>query len=729
IGDYQVTATVEKDQQIVAAAQTGLYLRYISHNPFFLGLSLSFAGKEYRKISLMEEVSKLGVEAGCGPEMADIALRYNLRFTTRLEGPEGFPPALPNTPENQDLLSLDSQGKPRSNPWNPTNYDVGLAHPRVWQGRAAGTREQLEKYAAFPNVGPFIPTNDDFQEYYRTSWSPYSKEWFKALTGKDAPLPNTDQDGRFERAKGIIPDDDTWLQWKLFTADQVNGGYNQALKEAKDQTMPGTRIGPLTGMQIPFWYDSTYPPVHYRGLDLLSYYYYLVYWQPLVGNLWWPEVVRMANRGKPQWVTPDVYTIQETTYYKNTFYLTLAGGIHALSYYAYGEMKPQGRQFLTSEASPVIRRLGPVEFRLKPAQRRVGLYLSVAHQAYEWDYPLRAIYAYANLLGAHIDVEPTCREELLQPDIQRYDALVLWNTDWLSASEIDGFRNYIKHGGVVYQDASCEASIPGAQRLDFDLAMGKAKPQSNPNDMLIGGPSIHDYLLPERVQIVGGSVLQQFKSAIEPELPTVVVRTFEAAGARYAWLVNIHDHDEYEYISSRTRAGLRVPDQEKAQQEVIDFLKARGIYDKPLTCPVKLPADAQAVYNLSQGGLLPVTGGKCTVTMDRLGGTLIGLYPSAVQELRLTMLTPNPTLGKSLLYELRVLGADGRMMPGLIPLEIEVRDGAGVVQAEYMATDVAEAGRYLGEFIPAKNSVAGTWRLTIKELLSGKSAVAEVKLQ
>lgn len=729
VGDYCIKAMVEKDRQVVAAARTGLYLRHVSRNPFFFALWLPGAWKEHRKLTLMEEVSRMGVEAVCGPELADMALRYNLRFTQRIEGPVGFPTALPDARENQDLLILNGQLKPVSNPWSPLCYDVGLAHPEVWHGRAEGTREQIEKLAAYPNLVRIIPTNDDFQEFYKLNWSPYCREWFKALTGQEAPLPKVDKDGRPERAKGIIPDDDAWFQWKLFIADQVNGGYNRALKEAKDRAMPGARIGPVTGMQVPFWYEGTYPPVHYRGFDLLSYYYYLVYWQPLIGNLWWPEVVRMANRGKPQWVTPDVYTVEETTYYKNTFYLTLAGGIHGLHYYAYSEMKPQGRQFLTQEGVRIIRRLGPVLARLKPATRSVGLYLSVAHQAYEWDYPLRAIYPYANLLGAHIDVEPTCREELLQPEILCYDALVLWNTDWLTEAEVEGFKAYMKRGGVVLQDTGCEATIPGAQRLDFDLALGKAqKPQSNPNDMLVGRPALQDYLVPDRVRTVAESALNRFKSPIEPESPSVVVRTFEAAGARYAWLVNIHDAEEYAYINSRTMAGRKVADPVKAQQEVIDFLKARGVYDRPLECPVKLPANAKAVYDLSQGGQLPVDGGKCTVKMDRLGGALVGLYPSAVQEVRLTVHTRKPEPGKAVLYEVRVMGADGRLMGGLIPLEIELKDGEGVRQAEYSTTDAAEGGRYLGDFIPAKNSSKGKWRLTVKELLSGKTVKAEMDI-
>ncbi|MBI4028273.1 MAG: hypothetical protein HY360_25025 [Verrucomicrobia bacterium] len=680
-------------------------------------------------MTLMEEVRAMGVEAVCAPNLADMALRYNLRFVQRIEGPEGFPTALPSNSEDRDLLLLDSKLKPVPNPWSPTLCNVALAHPRVWHGRADGTQEQIEKLAAYPNLVRFIPTNDDFQEYYKLNWSPYCREWFKALTGQESPFPKLDKDGRAERAKGIIPDDDSWFQWKLFIADQVNGGYNRALKEAKDRVMPAARIGPVTGMQVPFWYEGTYPPVHYRGFDLLSYYYYLMYWQPLIGNLWWPEVVRMANRGKPQWVTPDVYTIEETTYYKNTFYLTLAGGVQGLHYYAYSEMKPQGQQVLAQEASRIVRRLGPVLCRLKPATRRVGLYLSVAHQAFEWDYPLRAIYAYANLLGAHIDVEPTCREELFEPEIHRYDAIVLWNTDWLTESEVDGFKAYMKRGGTVLQDAGCEAVIPGAQRLDFDLAMGKTqKTQSHPNDTLIGRPSLQDYLVPESVQTTAESALSQFKSAVEPDSPSVIVRTFEATGVRYAWLVNIHDAEEYAYISSRTRAGLKVADPARAQQEVIDFLKARGVYDKPLACPVKLPPKTGTVYDLSQGGRLPVDGGKCTVKMDRLGGTLVGIYPSAVQEVRLIVHTRKPEPGKAVLYEVRVMGADGRLMRGLVPLEIELKDGDGKVQEEFSATEAAEGGRLLGDFIPAKNSPKGKWLLTIKELLSGKTAKAEISI-
>lgn len=729
VGDYVVTVSVREDGKTVCAKEEPLFIRYTSQNPFFLGLWVPGTSNALRELMLMDELKEMGVEPVGGAEMADAALRANLRFTQRIEGPAGFPGALPPDSADKDLLMLDSKLKPSPNPWQPAYFDVGLVHPLVRQGRAQGTMDQIKVLKSYPNLYPMIPTNDDFQEYYKMDWSAYSQELFKAITGREAPIPVNDKDGFVEGPKGIIPDNDRWLQWKMFCAADINGAYNQVLKEAKDRVMPGAKIGPVTGMQLPFWYEGTYPPAHYRDFDLLSYYYYLFYWQPLIGNLWWPEVVRMDNRGKLQMVTPDVYTINEPSYYKNTFYLTLAGGVHSLMYYAYNEMAPSGRQVLTDEISKVVKRLGPVIYRLKPATRRVGFLLSVTHQAHDWIHPSIAIYPYANLLAAHIDVEAVCREEILKSDICRYDAILLWNTDWLTESEATALKQYIQRGGVVIQDAGCEAVVEGAKRLDFDLAMGKNKlSQTDPVDARTGRPGLGDYLIPERVKLVEDSILNKFKSPIGVDSPYVVVRTFEAKGVRYAWLVNIHTHEEYEFIRVRTLAGLKVDDPVAAQKEVTEFLKKQGVYDKQMTCKITLP-ETVVVYDLIKGQQLPVSGNQCSVTMDRLGGTLIGLYPSPLQEIKFILHTKKPEAGKEVLFEARFFDQSGCLMKGLVPISVEVKNGKGEVQPEYSQTYAAESGRYLGTIIPAQSAGKGTWTVTVKELLSNKTAVLTFDMQ
>jgi len=85
----------------------------------------------------------------------------------------------------------------------------------------------------------------------------------------------------------------------------------------------------------------------------------------------------------------------------------------------YTEANQVGWDSLGKLGNTVVKPLYPFLGKLRPARTSVGLLLPYTQWCYNWLYPTSAVYPFANLLGAHVDVQPTCEEEVLSGDAAR----------------------------------------------------------------------------------------------------------------------------------------------------------------------------------------------------------------------------------------------------------------------------------------------------------------------
>ena len=737
VGDYDLDLTLSIADREPLRASTPLYLRRVSSNPFFLGVWGNPPTNRFRQQGYIEDLMAHNMELVCGPTFADLALRHGLRFLQRIEGPEGFPTGVNAEKESADVVLLQEDGKPKANPWTPSLVVSGLAHPRIVSGRMHGTAEQIAANAACPNLFPYILTNDDFSVYYRCDWSPYVLELFRQRTGRTVSPPQYGKNGLVDKPKGVVPDDDPWLLFKEFIAGDVIGYYNRMNTRGKDQGLPHGRLGPVPGnMQIPLWTQGQYPPLQFgeNGFDLLSYYYYNGYWVPLLGNLWNDEIARLGNRNLPLWTTPDIYCGgDEPSYSRQTFFLHLAGGVSGLNYYSYSSRLASAWAEV-GRLSTVIRELGPLLAALKPAQKRVGLFMPFAHWACDWLYPTLGVYPFANLLSAHIDVEPVCREELLAGRGVQYDAILAWNADWVSASAAQALQACSRRGTKVILDAACAVDIPGASRLEFDLAMGNGKPSaSDAADARFGRPGIRDYHFPDRIDLVRQSIGAIVPPLYDSPSDELIIRAFEADGVTYLWLVNIHTREEYEYLRARAGAGVKVVDPEKALAEMRTFLRGRGVYDKPFETTLTLPDGEFVICDVLTRRELPKTAAGdgsalCGVSMERLGGTLLALYPARVETVELNVYPGHGRRQHTRIIEVRIRDTRGRLLPGLLPAHIEVLFPDGTV-APYGGYVAIRNGRYMFDIEPAENEPRGEWTVKVTELAFGTEGETELTHQ
>ena len=278
----------------------------------------------------------------------------------------------------------------------------------------------------------------------------------------------------------------------------------------------------------------------------------------MLGNLYWDEIARMNNRNWNCGSSPNVATRRSPLTPGNTFFLHLAGGCQGINYFTYAEVKPVDWKELGRLGNAVVRPYYPFLGKLRPVQTQNGLLLPYTQYAHTSSYPAEALYAYANLLGTHLDVQPTCEEEVLSGYIRNYKTILLWHVEWMRESVVKALENYIAKGGVVLADSTTIVPIKGAIRLPVDLAMGDKKSKPDVNDLRFGGPGIKDYLHPDRVADIGKAVGKYAQPWADCADSTLVVRRHAYRGVTYLWLVNVHNQEEYEYIRSHN-AGLASP--------------------------------------------------------------------------------------------------------------------------------------------------------------------------
>ena len=741
-GDYSLRVV-----PAVGAAGKALWEDTVSLCPrhddptFFFGVSGVGAKNPYRQELMLKDLVSHGMQNGSAAEetpagILDLTLKYGLRFGMRAHGS-----ATKLTPEEvEEAQRRGPKGEKLPGAWEGGRPIHGLLSAKLREQSAADMAQQVKKMAAWPAAWPRCHTNDDYSMYYGYDWSELAKRTFKEKTGLEAPVPpelaklgaNFRDVGAIAHAPGIIPDNNAWLQWNIFCSRDIGGAYNKALTDACVAAAPGMQVGPVPGnMQLPLWCQGQYPPHDFGadGFNLLQYYYYLDYWQPTIGNLYWNDTARINNRGLELWSMPDCAYQPSPTYYTNTFFLQVAGGVQGINYYTYTEAIPVAWDSIGKIANTIVKPLYPFLGKLRPARTSVGLLLPYTQWCYNWLYPTSAVYPYANLLGAQADVQPTCEEEVLSGDAARYKVLLLWRVQYLRQSVVTALENYIAKGGVVICDATTQVPIKGAIKSSVDLAMGDGKSNPDPNDPRLGGPGIMDYLHPEVVSAVRKGLEPYAQPWADCADPTLITRRHEYHGVTYLWLVNIESQADYEYVRPRLGAGARPEDPEKAKQEAVAYLAQRAA--KRFQPLVTIPAGNWAAYDVLQGKRITLNkaGGRLgfQADMEALGGQLVALYPEPIARVAVEV-GKQITRGQSVPLTVRVLGASGKPLAGTQPLAVEVITPAGT-WVELTGAHATEDGVWTATLNPAVNDAAGPWRVLAREVSSGMRGEAGVAVK
>ena len=134
-----------------------------------------------------------------------------------------------------------------------------------------------------------------------------------------------------------------------------------------------------------------------------------------------------------------------------------------------------------------------------------------------------------------------------------------------------------------------------------------------------------------------------------------------------------------------------------------------------------IPAGNWAAYDVLKGRRVPLQkeGDRLAFTadMERLGGTLIALYPEPVAHV-VCAVPGRVARGQETILRVTVNGPDGKPIIGTQPLAVTVLTPKGE-WAEVTGAHATEDGVWSTPIHPAVNDPAGTWKIRVKELSSG----------
>lgn len=384
-----------------------------------------------------------------------------------------------------------------------SRYSSSLGSPFSPIARAA-MRQQVKRYleSAGDHPGLIAIAFDDEYSFrvgtdkatgrrYYGDYSPSARAHFLAETGLQPPFPPSAPPGT------VFSDELPYFRWREvigMPGDATTQGLASSWADLR-QVVQTLRPDVLT---------TTWSGGEYGELDVIMDYGYPAIWEPkphfkvghgridfdfdrrrarqrsaqptpvwaLLG--WWSDDLS----GQPGWYVED---------FRLNTVLALAKGVKAINWHTAGPApkaadKPNGGVLSRPELHDEMIRLGrwlrvhgPMYARLAtPVKGRIAVLWSEddrAGKVHRANQPLHPGWFYPALRIAGYEVDVVTDEHIMRGELSKYEALVLTDFDYASASLWDAIRAFSETGGkLVIADAATDLSPEGAVRLPFSHA-------------------------------------------------------------------------------------------------------------------------------------------------------------------------------------------------------------------------------------------------------------------
>ena len=732
--DYRVkSAVLDATGRVLASSEKTVGVRLVPRAPFPFGQWGIVAETPEQGERIMADLAShnttmvfLGdVEPVFLASVANQALKHDMPFAIRTSvfydaqrlGQD--PAARMKYPNGQDV-PLHSE---------PRHHTACLGQPEFRRLAAESQRQGVARAATYPAFSGWVFTSDDVHLY---DWSCYCAKCVKLFRTKYGIAPPALPSPEKIRAKkGIVPDNDPWVLWNRFRSSDILGGYNSALREATEQVFPDALLGPISGGVPMHVRHGHNPPDDLARFSLLSFYYYPHYLSPIPGYVFACGMARIGNRGdRPLAVLTQSYSLAndysyaDEAFVRNEFYTLLAGGAQAIGFYQYREMLPETWASF-AELGAVARRLGPLFARLRPGPAHLGFLAPSTTAVHESGWPMRGGSGFAsfiNLLRTHHQVEPVGEEEITRGQGPRYKGIIIANIDWLVESCHSQLVKYQQKGGILLVDRDTEVPFPFSrsskvsqiQRRLRQISFDQSTPTSSGHYPIPFSPDVA-----HRIRLELDRLWPPFAAAESEDL---LIRTSRAGRTTYLWVVDTYSIDEFE----RLRQGQGNKGDWALKRA---FMAARGAYGASVVRKISVQGGPYAPYDLVASK--PLTSRQVgdrtefQVTIPRLGGTLVGLYPCRVARVQLDA-PQKVRCGDQLQFHVRVEPHGAETPASYLPLEINVVEPTGTL-SRYSYYGVARDGKLTKTISTARNDRAGWWNVRVRELSSGLSANARVE--
>jgi len=517
---------------------------------------------------------------------------------------------------------------------------------------------------------------------------------------------------------------DDWFPFVMFRASILGEALSQwaaAARAASPDALVTSLLHSPTLLA-----DGAYPPLQAKGLPIITTTASLNGPAGMMMPAIAADLQRMGNLDKRLWFMPEIADDADLDEIRAAIFLAMARKADGIVYpkgvdYALdrpgigpGSLDVQAS---ISSVNHTLTRLGDMLLALEKPRDDVAILYSVTEHIARVGrdpvkdpeataYPWTLIAAHDACLLAHFPATFVTEEELLGAQRVSAKVILVVGLNRLRPEVKGALEQHIAAGGVVVTDSTTKAVIDGARPLGIefpDIHQYDAEAAKKPPD------EKSDPLLARRDVVVQGKLLYPLLAPLRTELklhverdyttadPDMVVCDQRCGAGRYVFLVNNTQRPDFcrglkwELAAAQTRLTLRAGTY--AVYEAVEGKRVYPMRDKGHpTLALVLPPGALRIFALLPE---PIAG----VSITQASHSRAGLALAA------------KVCGESSLFGARGINA-------AIPIEITIADPTG---RERLRVFRAHSPKGYQETLPvARTDQAGTWTVTVRELLSGQ---------
>ncbi|MDO9464432.1 MAG: hypothetical protein Q7J67_03955 [bacterium] len=429
-----------------------------------------------------------------------------------------------------------------------------------------------------------------------------------------------------------------------------------------------------------------------------------------------PDYVREAT-----WLVisqrPDVLTyypggINDFTNPRNDPNANLPETLGAIAQVTRLLVKPYGPAILDSERwKPRVALLASAVGAWFGGYGGTGAYLPNLGWAGEQTLPYATL-----LLMNHAPFDVLLDDDLIEGAASRYETLVLPLSCMVTQSMADRLKEFIAAGGRVIVNEPFRLDLPGAIRTRYNFAFEHHTRGNTAAEHLVTAHEhrkrVEKYAadLAKHMEGIGGPV--RISGPVQSGM-RVLTNTLEAGEVRYHFLINDYRTYGPRFGKHKVRFELGVP--QMADVTVMDP-KRPVLYDAIRRKEITVEKQDNGAVNFEIG--LPAASGK-----------LIAALPEPIDGVRID-LPKEAALGKTVTFQVVVLGKSGRVIRGSLPLRVDIEDAwqRRSEWSRFTTTRRAKDGVCEFTFVPGVNDLPGEWTINVTDLVGDKRATATIMI-
>jgi hypothetical protein len=503
-------------------------------------------------------------------------------------------------------------------------------------------------------------------------------------------------------------------------------GFMDAFWKSSEQALRRFKPGYLAVTQSQYGWSALYDGYYFnvaRSMPVISGHGgYNDFWLRNFNPSLFLEMALPRQLDKPTWYLPEWYGMTNNSF-REEHNLSFITGIQGMATPPGLDSRSECASGIT-ESNKLFARLGTIF--AKPAYTRQDVTLLYSKSAAYYslgstqmgDIPV--IYMATKLLQYPISV--VLDEDVIDGTLAaNHKAIIVAGVDYLEPAVVANLEGFAKAGGLVLVTNDVKVAIAGAVKLNvtpsekstkaYDAVKALPANSDQAKAAMSKANSFRawlEYSAPTAAALKTALVKAGIQPVIESSIDTIAVGKQTRGEIEYRFAVNYTPEAGY----SEAAHGYGVPVAAKATLTMAD--------------------DGRPVYDAVRGGIVPEFAAKKK--------TLTGSFQFGPGQMRAFAVTARPigsvavgtpSLNRDLTrdtepvrleFAATLLDDKAGVLAGTAPLQVQVVDPLGVVRYDlFRATDAGVCSLSLPL---AANDPAGTWTVTVKELLSLKEGKA-----